>query len=493
MNSYNKIINTLLLLSLFAVIGCGENYLEKEPSGDVLTSEQLKEIAKTDPSVTEGLVTGLYNYMCQYGVGGIETHEDFGQKGNDIVSDMLCCDMAYKNAYRRYEWIANLTDMENYRANFPHYMFWRYYYKIIYQANAVIATYGGNDAVPESDKGKHLMGQAKTMRAYAYLYLIMYYTTEYKPNEKMLILYKEQANKAQPQTETKEVMDFVVEDLKVAISLLDTFNREKKSQVNKNIAKGLLTYAYAYMGKYDEVVTLASEIIDSKEFTLTPKQSLYNGMNTIDNEAGWMWGVDIIPDMKLTLASFWGQIDKFTYSYAAFGGHKRMDKLLYDKISDKDLRKKQFDPKSLLPTNKFYSLLKPKMRGANVSIEEDYVYMRVAEFYLLKAEAQAKLGQDAAAQATLKFFLKERYESESDYSNILQKTGKALQDEIYLQTRIELWGEGKSYFAMKRNKATVRRGENHTHLPNTEYMYNDSRLTFKIPKDEVENNPNINN
>lgn len=491
MINYNKIVGLFLLLSLFSLIGCSDDYLEKEPSGDVLTSEQLSDIAKVDPSITEGLLVGLYDYMTKPGVGGLDSNEDFGQKGNDIISDMLCCDMAYKDAYARYRWIVNLSSMENYRASKPHYMFWRYYYKVIYQANAVIATYGGNDAVPESDKGKYLLGQAKAMRAYSYLYLIMYYTPEYQPNEKVLVLYDEQANQAKPQVETKAVMDLVIKDLKDAISLLDTFDRSDKSRINKNVAKGLLAYAYGYMGQYSEVETLSSEIIDSNEFTLTPKSGLYSGMNTIANEKGWMWGVDIIADMGLNLTSFWGQVDYYTYSYAAFGGHKRIDNLLYEAISDKDARKQQFHSKALLPTNKFFSLMKPNRRGLGVSVEEDYVYMRVAEFYLLKAEAQAKLGRDAEAKETLEKLLKERYESEEDYADILSKTGQALQDEIYLQTRIELWGEGKSYFAMKRNKATVRRGVNHTHLPNTEYQYNDPRLTLKVPQDEVENNPNI--
>ena len=40
-------------------------------------------------------------------------------------------------------------------------------------------------------------------------------------------------------------------------------------------------------------------------------------------------------------------------------------------------------------------------------------------------------------------------------------TGQALLDEIYKQTRVEFWGEGKSYLAMKRNHATLTRGANH--------------------------------
>jgi hypothetical protein len=42
--------------------------------------------------------------------------------------------------------------------------------------------------------------------------------------------------------------------------------------------------------------------------------------------------------------------------------------------------------------------------------------------------------------------------------------GNYIAKEIYLQTRIEFWGEGKSYLAMKRNKATTTRGSNHLFL-----------------------------
>lgn len=43
---------------------------------------------------------------------------------------------------------------------------------------------------------------------------------------------------------------------------------------------------------------------------------------------------------------------------------------------------------------------------------------------------------------------------------------------------------------MKRNKATITR-EGHIDL-NISIPYNDSRLTFKIPYQEIQDNPNIN-
>lgn len=115
--------------------------------------------------------------------------------------------------------------------------------------------------------------------------------------------------------------------------------------------------------------------------------------------------------------------------------------------------------------------------------------MRIAEMYLLNAEAKAKTGNEGGAKQSLSVLLNERLD---DLSYLDALSGQSLQDEIYLQTRIELWGEGKSYLAMKRNKATITRGSNHLSNAGESILYNDDRLTFVIPLSEVQNNPNIN-
>ena len=114
--------------------------------------------------------------------------------------------------------------------------------------------------------------------------------------------------------------------------------------------------------------------------------------------------------------------------------------------------------------------------------------MRSDEFYLLNAEANAKTGQDAAARTALSTFLAQRI---TDVSYLNALSGQALLDEIYLQTRIELWGEGKTYLAMKRNKAKITRGSNHLFEAGNSFSYNDPKLTFVIPQAEVLNNPNL--
>jgi hypothetical protein len=84
--------------------------------------------------------------------------------------------------------------------------------------------------------------------------------------------------------------------------------------------------------------------------------------------------------------------------------------------------------------------------------------MRIEEMHLLNAEAKSRLGNDSDARVVLKKSINNKKCGRSLFRcyvrNYMQKK------EIYLQTRIEFWGEGKSYLAMKR-KATTTRGSNH--------------------------------
>jgi hypothetical protein len=129
--------------------------------------------------------------------------------------------------------------------------------------------------------------------------------------------------------------------------------------------------------------------------------------------------------------------------------------------------------------------------GGQRIIESDYIYMRSDEFLLMNAEANAKLNNDSAALTSLKQLLALRFATAADYAYVNALTGTALQNEIYQQTRKELWGEGKIYLAMKRNKKSSTRATNHLYLKGQTFTYDDPRLSFLIPQIEVLNNPFI--
>lgn len=475
-----------------------------------------------------GSVSGMYTAMFTPGVGGTGTgvgdynHDDFGQKGVDIFLDMLQSDMVlgalnygWYEPVARFQSSVDFTRIENYEA-------YRYYYRLVYSANTIIDVLGGNDVVPTNPTDMATMGQAKAVRAYAYFYLSQLYAKEYGTgSEKILPLYTQPAPKQLnlPKSTTKEVWDLMESDLTSAITLLDGFERASKDQIDKYVAKGLLAYVLAARGTQQDwarVETLTQEIMAGPYPKTTASEVVYNGSSPgtagFNNVAtpSWMWGVDLTLSQGIDLVSWWGQVDLFTYSYAWAGDAKTIDQGLYDAIRPDDIRKGQFDPPNggyessqdaidngygdgdldYMPINKFYALTGPdRIIAGQRQVTTDLIYMRADEFYLMNAEAKAHLGKDGEAVTALKAYLADRI---TDASYLTGLSGQALLNEIYLQTRIELWGEGKAYMAMKRNKATVVRGENHLFENGTPIPYNDPKLTFVIPQAEVLNNPNLN-
>ena len=87
------------ILTMAVISSCSEDILDNsgesgtsQPTQD-LTSAQLEDGAKTNAFIPAAFVNGIYSQMIQTGTGG-SASLDFGQKGYDIYSDMLCGDMA---------------------------------------------------------------------------------------------------------------------------------------------------------------------------------------------------------------------------------------------------------------------------------------------------------------------------------------------------------------------------------------------------------------
>ncbi|WP_166382644.1 RagB/SusD family nutrient uptake outer membrane protein [Polaribacter sp. 11A2H] len=507
-----KYIKSLLAIAIVTLTtSCSSEFLEETPTQYISISD-VGETGQIYPGVLAGTLSGLFNSMYTTGTGGTTDHADFGQKGYDIYTDFLSGDLALtRNTYNRYSNFAQLlitVDNTYTRAN---YSAWRYYYRVIGSANKIIDALGGNDAVI-TDSNKVTMGQAKTMRAYAYFYLTQLYITEYSASSKVLPLYIDTKGDALEQSETKVVYDQMIDDLKQGALLLKDYNRTELFEVNDDVANTLLAYVYGSMNTPETNLlarNLAEKVIAHAGLPLTSKTETTGGFNSV-NSPSWLWGADITTDTSLDLISWWGQMDIYTYSYQWAGDKKAIDKGLFDQIKNTDQRKLQFATQAdidasqadgnndndlenedlLIPFNKFYNNGRA-IAGQRV-IEDDYIYMRIDELYMLSAEMNAKIGFDADAKNRLKEILANRFDSASDYSYVDALSGQALVDEIYLQTRIEFFGEGKSYFALKRNKANVTRGSNHLYLVGETIPYNDDRLTLEIPLSEIQNNPFIN-
>lgn len=483
-----KILLTIIIAAVF--IGCGDDFLETTAT-ETLTQDRVSEIAEFDPTILDGTLVGVYSTMYTPGTGGTTGHDDLGQKGYDIFTDMLASDMVLGGL--NFGWYRGITDYTwlEVVSNNRNYIPWRYYYRVIFGANQVIDALGGTEVVPEAEGQRWAMGQAKALRAYAYFYLSQLYQTDYDPAEEILPIYT-RVSENQPQAPMGEVMALIEDDLLTAVDYLEGFQRTGKFEINKYVAEGLLAYVYAAQGKYDLAYPLCTDILDNGGFSVVQGSEVTGGFNDV-NTPGWMWGIDITAQQQLNLVSWWGKMDIFTYSYAWAGDPKNIDESLYNQMDASDMRRDQFGNASYgpyVPAGKFYN---PDLTigGSSSDFNEmDYLYMRVAEFHLLAAESALKSSSvsEATAREHLKDLVSLRVDDASYIDNL---SGQALMDEISLQTRLELWGEGKTYLLMKRNDETRTRGNNHILLAGQTIAHDEPRVSFLVPQQELLNNPFI--
>jgi hypothetical protein len=206
----------------------------------------------------------------------------------------------------------------------------------------------------------------------------------------------------------------------------------------------------------------------------------------------WMWGSFIPADQATIYASFFSHIDIQNQGYAYLGTQKKITKALYDQIDAADVRKARFQAPGTGTTNSpDYNQLKFQVAVAG-NWAADYVYMRAAEMYLIEAEALARQSQDGPARTALETLVKTRYPAYSAASF----SGTALINEILLQRRIELWGEGFSLIDIKRLKNGLNRpsGPGNHGSPNfNPNVYTlpdaDPKFLMRIPRFEIDNNP----
>jgi hypothetical protein len=137
-----------------------------------------------------------------------------------------------------------------------------------------------------------------------------------------------------------------------------------------------------------------------------------------------------------------------------------------------------------------------KYNGERVDIFDGYgyyffhaplVFLRAGEVILNRAEALAKLGQDAPALADLNV-IRDR----AGLSPLSGLTGQALFDAIFLERRRELAFEGHAYYDYMRNGLTLKRGEVSAAYPAyAAAAYNEMnprtsrRTTCMIPAEEL--------
>ncbi|MBQ7441141.1 MAG: RagB/SusD family nutrient uptake outer membrane protein [Prevotella sp.] len=463
----------LLAGSMLMTTSCSEDSLITSPTQS-MSGEGL--LATGNAALVA--LNGIYREMYTAGWSTTgNTHQCFGITAYNLASEVMGEDFimgAMGSGWFWFDCIYDVKDMYT-RTTWRNYDLWNAYYNWIANANYIIAaeeTMGGSTV-----EKNYAIGQAYAIRAYSYFMLAQWYarTLVGHESEACVPIYTEPTTpetKGNPRSTNAEVYAQIDSDIDKACELLEgTEDKRKelgiKSHIGYPVALGLKARIRLVENKWAEARDAAKAAINASGCTIQPVAN-FIGMNNV-NANNVMWGAEVITDQVGMYASFYSHMDYEGGKSYAQSAPKLWNKELYAKMEPTDERRQwvktgfTYKDQDGVATS---GLLQEKFHFSDPQTwMGDYIFMRVEEMYLIAAEAECRLGSDAAAQEDLMALMSKR---NPDYvcdktgtalgktSAVAEETGSLL-EEIIIQRRIELWGEAGRMYDLKRLKQGFRR------------------------------------
>ncbi len=490
MKKFNYKITSLALVVLLSS-SCKKSFLDTFPTNAVANTEATA-------TTTNGYaaLNGIHRIMyVQYDQQG-----EAGEGSNNIFRDLMGEDIVYPLANGSTGLIGFMqwTTHRNVNAVDLRYVY-RYYYRIISNANILI---NGIDAAvgPDADK-KIIKGQALAYRAWGHFQLVQLWGKRYvggTTNSQLGVpLLLTNNIVGQPRATVEEVYTQVNKDLDDALVLLPGYIRggtAAKSNFNVNVVRGLKARVAITQQNWDAAATNA--IAARAGVTLMTNAEYLSGFNNTLNQE-WIWGSTQISDHNTFFYSYFAYISCNFNSTVIRTQPRAINATLWTAIPATDIRKQCWDltgatvPVPPGGARVPYQNKKYLAASATLSIG-DVPYMRVAEMYLIEAEARARQGgQDVAARTALYNLLINRNPSYVLSTN----SGQALIDEIMFHRRVEFWGEGFRFLDLKRLNQPLNRAGITNHLQAlisvSSIPIGDNRWEWLFPQDELNTNPLI--
>lgn len=445
------------------VLSCSESFLELTPQQSVSDTEALTNLEDLNSSIT-----GIYNEISDsYYYGRYML----------LIPDVLADDVkrnAQANRIIDYaEHIQRVSDPD--ASNL-----WTGMYEAINAANNIINS--NVEVVPTSEADKnHIIGEAHALRGQIYFDMVRLFAQHYTYTSDAshlgvpLILDFDPARKPERNT-VKEVYDQVISDMTTAISLMKATSRSGNSNtLSSTSVKALLARVYLYKEDWTNAEAMATAVIGSG-YSLVANGNYFD-LWTTDNST------ESIFEISMTESDNRGSNSiAALYIKEIYGDYLPSNDVvsLYDP-SDARMATFKVDP---LLAGEFAPYRVDKYPDVNGY--DNTKVIRLAEMYLIRAEARAYLGTNiSGAQQDVNVVRQRALPSAPNVT----ATGQALKDEIMLERRLELCFEGQRLWDLMRKKEDIVR----TQCTRSICMipYGADTTILPIPQLETDVNPNI--
>jgi hypothetical protein len=369
---------------------------------------------------------------------------------------------------------------------------WTSAYNVIYNANAVIEGIAASKSSQLHDNVRTtITAEAKFIRAFCYFYLVNFYgdvpivlSTRYNT---------EVVRSRSPQSEVYQQIVKDLEDARAALPADYSAGGGRRVRVNKWAATALLARVALFTGDYATAAAMATEVIDhSSQFAL--ETDLRNVFQAASREAIWQLDQQVsnsasnaTPDgLALAPGAILDGTDTGTVSYTpspqllqAFEPGDARRRVWIDSIIDYTTHQQ------LYYVGKYTTGDYNDVAGGTPT--ELYMVLRLAEQYLVRAEAAAHNAGGGLAQATGDLNIIRRRAGLPDLPGNLSQP--ALLDAVAHEWQTELFCEwGFRWFNLKRTgkaRAVL------SAIPLKQPWAGDHQLLYPVPPADILLSPNI--
>jgi starch-binding outer membrane protein, SusD/RagB family len=373
LDNFVKRLTLGVFFGLF-LVAC-ESFLEV----DMPTSRIVSEAVYKNDATATAAISGIYHQMMNpsdFAAGSYNSITVLaGLSSDELISHFEHADL-FTEFYEN-----ELTPQQN--ANL---ILWSSCYEAIYSTNAVIEGLSASGTLSSKTKVQ-LEGEARFVRAFCYFYLVNLFddvplitSTDYR------------INRTAPRTPAQQIYDQIVSDLVSAQELLsEEYISVEKVRPNKTSATALLARVYLYRKDWANAEIQTTAIIGDSRY------SLESGLNNIflanSNEAIWQM---IQP--RYVTRTFEG--DLFTMPSGPNSAQPvGLTNSIVNAFEPGDLRATNWVGKYDDGTAVYHFSAKYKNTSQTAgSVNSEYsMVLRLAEQYLIRAEARAMQGNLAGA------------------------------------------------------------------------------------------------
>jgi hypothetical protein len=524
----------ILALVATAIFSSCADRLEITPPNNI-TDEQIQKLLASGDAESIKLVMGsmangmpqLFNFAGISGAGTADMY--YSNQGLDMMRNLEGNDMVLGDLPGMSPGVGGTEyGMDNFIATSSNKntVYWNYAWNCINQANKML-NFLTDEIVGTNASLMNYKARGLVVRAYGYNYLMENYQDAYllTGKDKLGVMLYDRFSPTQaskPRATAADTYKFIKDDLAMAVRLMvdsKTGHTADLTDIDLGVANFLLARVSVWTGDWNTAITASDDILNN--YPRLMSQSQYGGTNTgtatnpvyLPESNGFLNNA-VNPEVILGFPV--GQSKTYHNSYTnPFGegnggvsrAYKRIDNRLYEKMAANDYRKNNFMAEDFgnytYPVRSTVAFI-PKYTntkfaathglGSPNKVDVGTVtcfYMRTSEVLLMKAEAQAQLGNEAGARETLNKLLAARTRTGAPALTVdtyPSMAGLSVLQMVYLQTRIELWGEGgREFYNNKRWNIPVDRTSSANHL--AKIVYPVKNMTLQIPESEMLYNP----